>query len=102
VDIVYGARENPSFNFLDGVSKAPASAVLCFFTFLIALSLFGLAGYHTSLIASGLTTNEEMKRRYRKYPFHPFRLHSSSHYYIVEVLNSLSYSWKSIFRRLRL
>ncbi|CAL4092380.1 unnamed protein product, partial [Meganyctiphanes norvegica] len=52
--------------FLKAIQVSPASVVIAGFCFFIVWSILGLAGYHTYLTFSSMTTNEAIRKRHNK------------------------------------
>jgi len=50
-----------SSSFLDALQDSPASALIAVVCFFSVWSVIGLAGFHTYLVTSNLTTNEDIK-----------------------------------------
>lgn len=53
-----------SLGFGTGIKRAPVSFSLMLFAFLVFMFLIGLAIYHTTLLCTGLTTSEKIKKKY--------------------------------------
>lgn len=54
-------KEGP---FIDAIQKSPTSIIVCIICFFSVWSILGLAGFHTFLTTSNLTTNEDIKGAY--------------------------------------
>lgn len=52
--------------FVVAIEKSPASVAISVFCFFIVWSIMGLAGYHTYLTFSSMTTNEAIRKRHKK------------------------------------
>jgi len=48
-------------NFLEALKESPTSAIVVVISFFGMWTVFGLAGFHTYLIAVEQTTNEDVK-----------------------------------------
>ncbi|XP_057307130.1 palmitoyltransferase ZDHHC14-like isoform X1 [Hydractinia symbiolongicarpus] len=54
-------RSNKKNSFLDALKETPTSALVSIICFFSVWSVVGLAGFHTYLVSSNLTTNEDIK-----------------------------------------
>lgn len=72
-----GARRSPQAaqrslgRFGDGIRAAPVAFTLALYGFVVGSSVFSLCSYHSSLICSNMTTNEELRGTFRREP-NPF------------------------------
>jgi len=57
----YNGNDGP---FIEAIQKSPSSIIVCVICFFSVWSILGLAGFHTFLTTSNLTTNEDIKGAY--------------------------------------
>lgn len=60
-DIAHLVLLSQEISFIDALKQTPTSALVVVITFFSVWSVAGLAGFHTYLVSSNLTTNEDIK-----------------------------------------